>query len=111
VKDLFAEIDAITAKSTTRTAKLLAICKARITELTPVDNKWQPIDTLPFPIDHGSYQRSAAPVWLADAKGRVMKGRPLRRTRDGTIGVFAEGIHPTHWQPYVVPAPPVMEPA
>ena len=111
MKDLFAEIDAITAKSTTRTAKLLVICKARIIELTPVADHWQTIDTLLFPIDHGSYRRADEPIWMSDAKGTVKMGRPLRRARDGVIGLFADNYHPTHWQPYMIPAPPkAMEP-
>lgn len=105
--DILDEIDMATRHSTSARAMLLLRCRAEIVKLRPVASPdWQPIETLPFPVDHGTHRRTNHPVWLCNAKGEVKHGSPLRRARDGLIGLFALDYHPTHWQPYTVPAPP-----
>lgn len=112
--DLIAEIDAATCTGTsTKATQTLIRCRAEIIHLRDqINTDWRTIDTLPFPHDYGSHRR-AHKVWMCDATGVVRLGTPIKRARDGLIGLFAETYFPTHWMPFVVPtapAKPVMEP-
>lgn len=108
MSDLIAQIDLLTAKSTSQASKLLSACREEILSgRQRLNTEWFDITTLPFPYDRGDHHRVDSVVWLSNvATGEVRTGRPIRRKRDGVIGLFAESFFPTHWMPFIRPNPP-----
>lgn len=110
--DIIAQIDAASSTGVgTKAAQTLIACRAEIISLREqIGGEWRTIDTLSFDHDYGSHRR-AHKVWMCDATGVVRLGTPIKRTRDGLIGLFADTYFPTHWMPFVVPTAPAKEPA